>query len=195
MSKQRLMATLSLVVLCILTIIFFFEVEFENFHTLIPKKVYRSAQLSPSQLNTTIHKYGIHSLLNLRGINNADAWYRHEIKVTAEDHTHFYNVRLASLYLPTQTQLRMLEHIILTAPKPLLIHCASGADRTGLAAAMVILLHNGSISEASRQASWRYGAIRPQSTGKQMMQHYQTWLHQQGYSHSTRIIFQKWLNR
>ena len=44
------------------------------------------------------------------------------------------------------------------APKPILFHCHSGADRTGLASMMYLLLHtNGALADAQKQISFRYG--------------------------------------
>jgi hypothetical protein len=47
-----------------------------------------------------------------------------------------------------------------TLPKPMLIHCWGGADRTGLASALYLygVKHQGS-DQAAEQLSWRYGHL------------------------------------
>lgn len=55
---------------------------------------------------------------------------------------------------------RQLIKTMRDAPKPLLIHCMSGADRTGLAAALyVAAIAKGSEGAAEWQLSPRYGHI------------------------------------
>ena len=53
-----------------------------------------------------------------------------------------------------------------TMPKPVLIHCKSGADRTGLAAALYLLVIEGQpIEVAKRQLSFRYIHVSYTATG------------------------------
>ena len=50
--------------------------------------------------------------------------------------------------------------------KPVLIHCKSGADRTGLAAAIYLLTEGGkTLDQAERQLSLRYIHLKRTSTG------------------------------
>ena len=51
------------------------------------------------------------------------------------------------------------------APRPALLHCKSGADRAGFAAAIFLLLEGRPADEAMRQLSWRYGHIRRSRAG------------------------------
>jgi protein tyrosine/serine phosphatase len=43
------------------------------------------------------------------------------------------------------------------APKPLLIHCRAGSDRTGLASALYVASHGGTYRDACEQLSLYYG--------------------------------------
>ena len=52
-----------------------------------------------------------------------------------------------------------------TIERPFLMHCKSGADRAGLAAALYMLAHGASPAEARRQLSWRFLHLRHSSTG------------------------------
>jgi hypothetical protein len=49
--------------------------------------------------------------------------------------------------------------------RPGLIHCKSGADRAGLAAALYVLIEGGSSAQALAQLSWRFGHIKQSNTG------------------------------
>src|SRR5437870_5021947 len=46
-----------------------------NLHTVIPGRVYRSAQLSPDLLERVIGTYGIRTVINLRGCGDPSPWY------------------------------------------------------------------------------------------------------------------------
>jgi protein tyrosine/serine phosphatase len=49
--------------------------------------------------------------------------------------------------------------------RPALVHCKSGADRAGIASALFVLIEGGSVAEARRQLSLRFGHIRQSNTG------------------------------
>jgi hypothetical protein len=46
-----------------------------------------------------------------------------------------------------------------------LLHCKSGADRTGLAAGVWLLLQGRDVAEAAAQLSWRFGHVKAARTG------------------------------
>jgi undecaprenyl-diphosphatase len=50
-----------------------------------------------------------------------------------------------------------LLHIVETAPKPVLIHCNAGADRTGLVAALYQVEHGVAPAQAAKELSLHYG--------------------------------------
>jgi protein tyrosine phosphatase len=166
----------------------------DNIHTLIRGQYYRSSQLSPYQLNRFIQKNHIRSVFNLRGVNPYN-WYRDEAAMTKHDHIILYNTRLSALRLPPPSQLRQIATILKTGAKPMVIHCASGIDRTGLVSAMIYLIDGRTLTQAWYQTSWHYGAVRSRSAGKQMLRAYQNWLTQHGYHESTAALFQRWLAR
>src|SRR5438105_1672086 len=58
----------------------------------------------------------------------------------------------------TRQQIDEVLNIIRNAPKPLLVHCTSGADRSGLVSALYRLADEGaSVDQADRQLSLIYG--------------------------------------
>jgi protein tyrosine/serine phosphatase len=107
-----------------------------NFHSITPGEAYRSAQLDRTRLQYYIKKYGIRSVVNLRGRFADEAWYVNEIRTCSDLGVEHYDLELSALHEPDSSQVRQLLAIFKAAPRPVLIHCQSGADRSGLAAAM-----------------------------------------------------------
>ena len=142
----------------------------DNVHT-CSRAILSIQPVKPISLNRFIHKNHIRSVFNLRGVNPY-SWYRDEAAISKKDHIALYNTRLSALRLPPPSQLRQIAHILQTGKKPMVIHCASGIDRTGMVAAMVYLLEGKSLAQAWHQTSWHYGAIRSHSAGKQLLHTY-----------------------
>ena len=82
-------------------------------------------------------------------------------------------------------------------PKPVLIHCQSGIDRSGIVAAICILLldESGSIERARAHLGWRYGHMPwrdNMSVQERFLQDYENWLTVHGQCHD-RGHFRAWL--
>ena len=131
-----------------------------NFHTVVPDRMYRSRQLDRAELIHYIKAYQIKSIVNLRGGNAGSDWYQDEIAVAHEvGVTHFDYGISANRDAPDEALNAILD-IVRAAPKPVLIHCKSGADRTGLIAALYQYVQEGrSAEEAAGQLSMWYGHL------------------------------------
>ena len=109
-----------------------------NFHATIPGELYRSAQLQPGDLTRYTELYHIRSVLNLRGAEPERDWYKYEIHEATINGIEHRDFRMrADAELTDQEAVQLIE-TMRQMPKPLLIHCRSGADRTGLAAAFYL---------------------------------------------------------
>ncbi len=129
-----------------------------NFRAVQPGVLYRSAQLGPGELELFARGYGIRSVLNLRGANPGRSWYDGEIAAAHDLGIVHYDYGLSAKRVVTPRQIVQILAIVRGAPKPLLIHCASGADRSGLVAALYDYAIRGeSAAEADRQLSLAYG--------------------------------------
>lgn len=136
-----------------------------NFHAITPGEAYRCAQPDYQELEYYQKTYGIRSIINLRGRNTGEKWYSQEIRFSAENGIAHYDIALSASSEPTARQVHELMVIFRTAPRPVLIHCMSGADRSGLVAAMWKVVVDGEPkSVADRQLSIRFGHIPIGST-------------------------------
>ena len=97
--------------------------------------------------------HGIATVVNLRGANPKSTWYHPEQEACAALGIGQLDRPLHSRRLPKQTMLVDLLETFATAPRPMLIKCSGGADRTALAAALYLLHEHGpaALSQARRQ--------------------------------------------
>ncbi len=166
-----------------------------NFHTVIPRRVFRCSQMSGRSLERWSKQYGIRTVVNLRGFSPPLAWYIEESRVTHHLNLAQEDIAFSASRLPPSQEFRRLIEVIDRAEYPLLLHCRQGADRTGLASAVAILLQPGStLAEARRQLSPRYGHFSLDRA--RFLDHfldlYEAWLHARGSSHSSEQ-FRRWV--
>jgi protein tyrosine/serine phosphatase len=129
-----------------------------NLHAVTDGVLYRSAQLSKEQFAASIRQYHVKSVLNLRGAHPHEAWWEDEVAATQENGAAHYDIALSSKRFVGEEQAERVLALIRDAPKPLLIHCRSGADRTGLVAALYrYAVEHADPAEADKQLSIAYG--------------------------------------
>ncbi len=129
-----------------------------NIHVVEPGVFYRSAQLNGEQLSEILNTYHIRSVINLRGANESAAWYENELMVTAKHNAKHFDVRMGATSEPGPKLIAKLLNVLKTAPRPVLVHCYSGADRSGFAAALFErFFEHKSAQAAARQLSFWYG--------------------------------------
>jgi protein tyrosine/serine phosphatase len=129
-----------------------------NVHEVEPGQLYRSAQLSGCSLNEVIDHYGIRTVINLRGRNPDAIWYRDETAITTRKGITHIDIGMSSSKEPDAATINQLIEAFKSAPKPILIHCEAGADRSGLASAIfeLVIAHRPA-SVAEEQLSFYYG--------------------------------------
>jgi uncharacterized protein (TIGR01244 family) len=131
-----------------------------NFHVVLPGRFYRSAQLSGERLGEEIDRYGIKTVINLRGENVGKDWYDDEVRATAAHGATHVDFRMSARRDLTPEKTQQLLALLKTAEQPILVHCMSGADRTGLASVIFMQQVAGvDEEEAEWQLSPLYGHI------------------------------------
>ena len=132
--------------------------ESGNFHTVVGNQAYRSRQLDHWELIHYISSYKIRSILNLRGMNTGAEWYEDEVRASHELDVLHYDLEMSANRELSNEELSAIVVIMHDAPKPILIHCRSGADRTGLIAAVYqYTMDHQKAEKASAQLSILYG--------------------------------------
>lgn len=135
-----------------------------NFHPITNGEAYRSGQLSSDLLEKYAREYHIRSILNLRGKNSGRSWYVEEVKEAGKLKIAHYDIALSAGKQPDHEELEEILKVFREAPRPILIHCQSGADRSGLVSAMwKVYVDRKPRAEAELQLSIWYGHL---SVGK-----------------------------
>lgn len=127
-----------------------------NFHEVLPGQFYRSAQLSGERLGEEIDRYGIKTVINLRGENVGKAWYDDEVAAAAAHGATHVNFGISARKDLTPEKTQELLTVLKTAEQPILVHCMSGADRTGLAS-VIFLQQVAGVDE--EEAEWQLSPI------------------------------------
>lgn len=130
-----------------------------NFHSILAGEAYRSGQLNYEEFVHYIREYNIKSILNLRGTNKGSDWYEEELAATTRMHVKLLDYGISANKDVPDPDIEALMTIIRDAPKPILIHCKGGADRSGLMAALYLYSSGRTAEDASGQLSLTYGHI------------------------------------
>lgn len=136
-----------------------------NFY-LINEGVYRSGQPSPRLLNNYIEKYKIKNIINLRYSDSSEKdIYLMQKNICDKHNIKMINVPISARRLPEKSKLKLLIESIKQIQKPFLVHCKTGADRTGFFMALYIFYNTNDIELAKKQLSPKYLHIKYSSTG------------------------------
>lgn len=157
--RKTLLAGVCVFLVALNAFLWYIGVYGGNVHTVIPGVLYRSAQLSGGTLEREIGRDHIRSIIDLRGASPDAADYRSEISISKRLGVDHDDVGLSAHRLPSPADVRELIKDWDTMPKPILIHCKAGSDRTGLVATLFVAIQPGAdLSQAEQQElTWRYG--------------------------------------
>ena len=118
----------------------------KNFHK-VNENIYRSGQPDENEFKSLYSFNGIRSVLNLRE-NNSDKDEIDAVNKRWKNAVTLYEIPLDTGNI-SEADLYKILTVIRDAPKPLLIHCWHGSDRTGCAvAASRIVFENWSVEDA-----------------------------------------------
>lgn len=109
-----------------------------NFHVVESGKFYRSGQPTPELLRTWHQRHGITTVINLRGAHPGVDWYDAEEKAVNELGIKLINYPISASRELTETQVVEILAILNSLDGPTLVHCMSGADRSGIVSAFYL---------------------------------------------------------
>jgi hypothetical protein len=130
-----------------------------NFHWIVPGEVARSAQAYAGFLGPFLKHHGIATVINMRGANPRFRWWHYETQVCKKLGVVHCDVKMNSRLLPTRAMLLELLDAFDHSPRPLLLKCSGGQDRTSFAAALYLLHTRGEAARAEADAQfagWPY---------------------------------------
>jgi protein tyrosine phosphatase (PTP) superfamily phosphohydrolase (DUF442 family) len=110
--------------------------------------VYRSGQAGEDRLARRIEQHDIQTVVCLRNEGGVAA---PSARAALGTGAAWWNVPFSATRTPTPETLLALWNVAANAPRPVLIHCRAGVDRTGLASALVVLHDTGDLARAREQ--------------------------------------------
>jgi protein tyrosine/serine phosphatase len=113
-----------------------------NFHWVVPGECARAAQAWAGGLGPFLQKRGLAAVINLRGRNDDLSWWKNETAAAEARGIAHLDAMLDSRKLPTRALLQRLIAAFDEAPRPFMLKCSGGQDRTSFAAALY-LIHRG----------------------------------------------------
>lgn len=127
--------------------------------------MYRSSQPSPAQIRKYQQKFGLKSIINLRGAHGYGS-YALEREACEKLGVALHDVKLYSRTPPEIEEVHAMDELFKRIEYPALLHCKSGADRAGLGAALYRILHLGHrVEDAMAELDWVYGHFKSAKTG------------------------------
>jgi protein tyrosine/serine phosphatase len=130
-----------------------------NFHWVVPREIARSSQAYLGLLGNLLKAHNIRGIVNLRGSKPGWRWWNYETRVSTELGIVHRDVRFNSRRLPSRTILLEMLDAFDAMPRPFLVKCSGGQDRTSFASALYLLHTRGwnALARAETQfARWPY---------------------------------------
>src|ERR1700733_11368706 len=128
-----------------------------NFHWVVPGEAARAMQAWAGGVRPFLKKRGIRAIINLRGRNDDLGWWKKETADARALGIAHLDAMLDSRKLPTRDMLVTLIESFDTAPRPFLLKCSGGQDRTSFAAALYLIHRDGwSVLPAARAQFARF---------------------------------------
>ncbi|MBX9700957.1 MAG: tyrosine-protein phosphatase [Acetobacteraceae bacterium] len=142
-----------------------FRTAWRNWGVVEAGRLYRSNHPLPWQLRDAQRRFGLRTLINLRGERLACGSDQLGRVAAAELGLVHIDAPFESRGAPHRDRILRLAALYRDMAEPALIHCKSGADRTGLGAGIWLLLQGHPPEAALAQLSLRFGHVRQSRTG------------------------------
>ncbi len=137
-----------------------------NFHP-ISDEAYRSAQPTMEQLERYSKKYGIKTIINLKGENPAGAYFLFEKEKCEALGLKLVNVGIMSRGIPQKERISKAKDVFESIEYPIWMHCKAGADRTGIYATLYQYFRKQiPIKETNQLSFIPFGHVKQSKAGK-----------------------------
>jgi protein tyrosine phosphatase (PTP) superfamily phosphohydrolase (DUF442 family) len=155
--------------------------------------VFRSRQPRAGELARAIERHHIRTVINLRGWNPGRGWYRAEERVAKSSGVTLVNLPLETFDWPPRIETQRFVLAVESARRPVLLHCATGVDRTGWGAAVIRLLRGDAIDAALEELSRTRGHLCDRATCPlhRFFEMYRSWLGANSMRHDG-ANFRRW---
>ena len=139
---------------------------FYNTRLPVTEDLHRCGHPMPYQLRAA-QRAGIRCVLSLRGAETHIGSNQLEWDTCKRIGLKLVHFPLPSRSAPSREQVLGIIELLTTLPKPLLIHCKSGADRAGMVSTIHLILRGVDLKPAmrSQMAFLRHGHVRAAKTG------------------------------
>jgi protein tyrosine/serine phosphatase len=128
-----------------------------NFHWVVPGVAARAMQPWAGGVERFLKRRGIRAIINLRGRNDDLSWWKKETALASRNGVAHLDAMLDSRKLPTRQMLVQLVQAFDQAPRPFMLKCSGGQDRTSFAAALYLIHRDGwTALEAARRQFARF---------------------------------------
>jgi protein tyrosine/serine phosphatase len=114
-----------------------------NFHWIVPGEASRAAQAWFGLLARFLRANGLRAVINLRGRHPEFAWWSYETRTCDAAGIVHIDAMLDSRRLPLREMLVALIDAFDRAPRPFVVKCSGGQDRTSFAAALYLVHRDG----------------------------------------------------
>ena len=140
-----------------------------------------------------VQRFGVRAVVNLRGPRVSERWYAEEVAACRDLGVARDDVRIKLDDWPPQHEVRRFVALLEAGPRPLLLHCKDGYDRSGWGAAVALALAGEPLERALELLAPTAGHVCRRDTCPlhRFFAEYSAWLAATGAAHDA-ATFRRW---